>query len=137
MDLSFHEKSLWVTFVGLLAAFGWYFGRVLPAASVDVMPPQVGTFVMAVVLLVMTQVAGHTVIAIVDRRPETDERERLIQLRGTRNGAYVLAAGVFLSLCTAVLTEGNFRFAHVLLGSWVMAQLVETGSQLVLHRRGA
>lgn len=135
--MSFHEKSLWLTFVGLLVAFGWYFGRVLPTPGVDVMPPHVGTFVLAVVLLVITQVAGHVVIAIVDRRPETDERDRLIQLQGIRNGAYVLAAGVFFSLCTAVLTEGNFRFAHVLLGSWVLAQLVETGSQLALHRRGA
>ena len=137
MDMSFHEKSLWLTLVALLVAFGWYFVQVLPAPSADLLPSQVGTFILAVALLVVTEVAGHVVIAVVDRRPEGDERDRLIALHGTRNGAYVLAAGVFLSLCTAVLTEGNFAFAHVLLGSWVLAQLVETGSQLALHRSGA
>ena len=137
MDMSFHEKSLWFTLVGLLLAFGLYFGSVLPAAGVNVVPSQLALFAVAVIVLVVTQVAGHIVIAIVDRRPGRDERDRLIALLGARNGGYVLAAGVFVALCTAVLTEGNFVFTHVLLGAWVLAQLVETGSQLVLYRRGA
>jgi hypothetical protein len=61
----------------------------------------------------------------------------LIELYGTRNGAYVLAAGAFFALCTALFTQGNFVFMHVLLGFWVLAQLVEIGSQLLLYRRGA
>ena len=61
----------------------------------------------------------------------------MIELKGTRNAAYVLATGVFLALCAALLTEGNFVFSHVLLGAWVLAQLVQIGSQLVLYRRGA
>lgn len=136
MSLSFQEKSLWLMFVTLVAAFGFYFITVLPSGAVNVMPHQVVLFVLAVVMLVIVQVAGHIVIAVVDRRTETDERDRLIELKGTRNAGYVLATGVFLSLCTALLTEGNFVFTHVLLGSWVLAQLVEIGSQLFLHRRG-
>lgn len=136
MDMSFHEKTLWLTLVGLLVAFGLYFGSVLPAAGVNVVPSQVGLFMLAVILLVATQVAGHIVIAILDRRPGRDERDRLIALRGAQYGAYVLAGGVFASLCAAVTTEGNFVFTQLLLGAWVLAQLVDTGSQLVLHRRG-
>ena len=48
-----------------------------------------------------------------------------------------LACGVFLALCTALVTEGNALMAHVLLGFWVLAQSVEIVSQLVLYRRGA
>ncbi len=70
-------------------------------------------------------------------RHQTDERDRLIGLKSTRNGSYVLATGVFLSLSSAVLTKGNFVFTHLLLGFWVLAQLVEIGSQLVLYRRSA
>lgn len=92
---------------------------------------------MAVGLLVILQIAGHIVIAVLDRRPGTDERDRLIALKGTRNGSFVLATGAFLALCAAVGTDGNFAFAHVLLGFWVLAQLVEVGSQLYLYRRGA
>lgn len=137
MDLSFQEKSLWLMFVSLVGGFGFYLVTVLPTDTVNVMPHQVVFFVLAVVMLVIMQIVGHIVIAIVDRHTETDERDRLIELKGTRNAAYVLATGVFLALCAALLTEGNFVFTHVLLGFWVLAQLVEIGSQLFLYRRGA
>ncbi len=137
MDLSFQEKSLWLMFVSLIAVFTLYFGTVLPTDAVDVRAQQVVRFVLAVSMLVVMQIAGHILIAIVDRRTETDERDRRIQLLGVRNGGYVLATGVFLALCAALISEGNFLFTHVLLGSWVLAQLAEIGSQLFLYRRGS
>jgi hypothetical protein len=137
MGLSFQEKSLWLLFGSLAVSFGLYFVTVLPAESVNVMPQQVVLFVLVLVLLVVAQVVGHALIALVDRRTETDERDRLIALKSSRIAAYVLATGVFLSLCTALLTQGNFLFTHVLLGFWVLAQLVEIGAQLLLYRRGA
>jgi hypothetical protein len=137
MNFSFHEKSLWLMLVSLVGVFGFYFATVLPTDAVNVMPYQIVLFVLAIVMLVIMQIVGHLVIAISDRRPETDERDRLIELKGTRTAAYVLATGVFLALCAALLTNGNFVFTHVLLGFWVLAQLVEIGSQLFLHRRGA
>ncbi len=137
MDLSFQEKSLWLMGGSLVAGFSFYFGTVLPIAAVDVMPNHVVLFVVAVVFLVLVQVAGHIVIAIVDRRSDTDERDTLIQLKGMRNAGYVLATGVFAALCTALISDGNFAFTHVLLAFWVAAQLVEIGSQLFMYRRGA
>jgi len=137
MSLSFQEKSLWLMFVSLVGGFTFYFVRVLPSDTVDVLPPQIVSFVLAVVVLVIVQIVGHIVIAIADRRTETDERDRLIELKGARNASHVLATGVFLALCAALLTEGNFVFTHVLLGFWVLSQLVEIGSQLFLYRRGA
>jgi hypothetical protein len=137
MNLSFQEKSLWLQFVSLIAVFGLYFSTVLPTDTMIVLPHQVGLFVGMVVLLVVLMVAGHIFIAIIDQRTESDERDRLFELKGERNSSYVLATGVFLSLCAAVLIEGNFVFTHLLLGFWVLAQLVEIGSQLYFYRRGA
>ena len=137
MDLSFREKSLWLMLVTLVASFGFYFATVLPPSAADVVPQQVVLFVIAVVTLVIMQIVGHILIAIVDRRAETDERDRLIELKGTRNASYVLATGVFVALCAAMVTDGNFVFTHLLLASWVLAQMVEIGSQLFLHQRGA
>lgn len=137
MGASFQEKSLWLMFLSLAGVFGFYFVTVLPADAANVRPHQVVLFTVAVVMLVIMQVVGHIVIAIVDRNARTDERDRLIALKGTRNAAYVLATGVFLALCAAMVTEGNFVFTHVLLASWVVAQLVEIGSQLFLYQRGA
>jgi hypothetical protein len=113
-----------------------HFMTVLPAHGVNVMPHQVMLFILAIALLVITHILGHAIIAIGDRRTEVDERARLIELKGNRNGSYVLATGVFFALSAAVFTEGDFLFTHLLLGFWVLAQLVEIGSQLALHRRG-
>jgi hypothetical protein len=144
MHMSFQEKCLWLLFVSLIGIFGSYFAVVIPAKAVDVMPWHIGFFVALVVLLVVIQILGSITLAIIsklsgsmDGRHDTDERDRLIGLKSTRNGSYVLAAGVFLSLSSALFTKGNFAFTHLLLGFWVLAQLVEIGSQLVLYRRGA
>lgn len=141
MSMTFQEKSLWVTLVGLLVAFGAYFWlayvTILPTpVAKDVLPHQAALFMAITLLLVVILVAGHVAIALFDRRSETDERDRWIALKGSRNGSYVLAIGVFLALCTALLTEGNALMAHVLLGFWVLAQGAEIVSQLVLYRRG-
>ena len=136
MNLSFQEKSLWLMFASLMAGFGFYFVIVLPTNTANLMPYHVVFFVLAVVLLVITQVVGHILIAAFDQNTKTDERDSLIELKGTRNGAYVLATGVFFALCAALLTEGNFIFMHVLLGFWVLSQLVTIASQLFWYRRG-
>ncbi len=137
MDLSFRERSLWLMLLSLLAVFGFYFATVLPSSAAHLGPEHIAPFAVAVVVLVIMQVAGHIVIALVDRRAGEDERDRLIELKGIRNAAYVLATGVFSALCAAMLTKGNFVVIHVLLGAWVLAQVVEIVSQLLLQRRGA
>lgn len=137
MSRSFQEKSSWVTLATVVVVFGFYFAVSLPGATVDIRPHQVFRFTGFVVILAAIQVIGHVAIALHDRRTQTDERDRLIALRGTRNGAYVLSAGVFGALCVGLLVPGNFAFMHALLGAWVVAQLVETGSRLWLYRREA
>jgi hypothetical protein len=136
MGLSFQEKSLWLVMTSLVAAFAFYFTLALKVVTPDVNPAQAGLFVAAVVLLVIAQVVGHLLIVIVDRRDDTDERDRIIALEGGRVGGFVLATGVFLALCTAVAVPGNFATAHVLLASWVVAQVAEIGVQLWHYRRG-
>lgn len=142
--MSFQEKSLWLLFVTLTGIFGVYFAVVLPMKATSVQPGQVGLFIVLVVLLVAIEVVGSIGMAIygkltgsMEGRHDTDERDTLIELKSTRNGAYVLALGVVCSLCAALVIEGNFAFTHVLLGFWVLAQLVEIGSQLFMYRRSA
>ena len=134
MDLTFREKSLWTLLAGLLAAFGFYVITVLPAAGPDVDSDQVVLFVVAVVLLIMVQIVGHGLIAALDQRTETDERDELIALRGARWGGQVLGLGVAVAMVAAVMSEGNFLFTHVLLAFWVLAELVEIGTQLAYYR---
>ena len=134
--MTFAEKSQWATLVTVAAVFMAYFAVALPVDNgTDVGPVHVVLFVLAVVALALTQAVAHAVLAVTDRRTDSDERGRLIELQGVRNGAYILATAVFSALCAAVVTDGNAIVVHVLLAGWVVAQLVESGSQLVLYRR--
>ena len=142
MSITFREKSLWVTLLGLGLTFGGYFGSVYATSrhlpvSKDLLPLHAGLFIGATVALVVILVAGHIAMALLDRRTEPDERDRSIELRAGSYGSFVLATGVVLALCAAVLTEGNAVMAHVLLGFWVLAQGVDIVCQLVLHHRGS
>lgn len=137
MALSFQEKSLWLILVSLVVCFGSYFAMVFPPDATYIRPEQVFLFAVAVVCLVVLQIVGHAVIAILDRRTTTDERDQLIALKGSRNSGLVLATGVACSLWLAVITSGNFLFTHVLLAFWVLAEVVGIATQLYLHRRGA
>jgi hypothetical protein len=135
--MTFQEKSRWLMGGSLVVVFGLYFSWVVPGATRDVGSDQVWLFSAMVGLLVLLQVLGHALIAIHDRRVGSDERDHVIGLIGQRNGGFVLAGGVFLSLSVAVLTTGNFLFTHVLLASWVLAELVSIASSLWMYRRGA
>jgi hypothetical protein len=137
MNLSFREKSLWLMLVGLVVIFTFYFATVLSTSAIDVERQHMAMLALAVVTLVSVAIIGHIVIAIADRRTATDERDRLIELKGKRNASHVLATGVFFALCIPLLTTGTFLFTQVLLAFWVLAQLVEIGSQLYLLRQGA
>ncbi len=92
-----------------------------------------------IVFLVILQIVGNTVLALLNPRAarvRTDERDHLIELKSARRGSFVLATGVFCSLCVALRWEGNFAFVNLLIAFWVLAQLVEIGSQLFHYRQG-
>src|SRR5688572_4450263 len=113
MHISFREKSLWLLLISLLAAFALYFASVLPARVANVASTHVMSFIGMLILLVAVQVVGHVVLAIANRRElqariHSDERDVLISLKSTRLASYILAVGVFCSLCVALLVPGNF-----------------------------
>jgi membrane glycosyltransferase len=95
-------------------------------------------FIILLVPLILFFIVGAIVAVVTGRRSEVedDERDRLVELKGIRNGAYVLGTGIFAAIACALLTDGNFWFVHVLFASLVISELVESASQLVYYRRG-
>ena len=147
MNLTFKEKSLWLMLIGLLVFSGFYSYTVSqvnqliqPDANwlaMKVLPQMVGLFIAATLLLVIISVVGHIVIALIDRRSDEDERDKLIELKGERVGGYVLVNGVFFALCISVISSGNFLFTHVLLAFWLLAQMANFATQLIIYRKEA
>ena len=64
MNLSFHEKSLWLMFVSLFGASGVYFPAVLPSNTLNILPQQVVLFVVVIALMAIMQIVGQIVITV-------------------------------------------------------------------------
>ncbi|HWD47451.1 MAG TPA: hypothetical protein VHM23_27705 [Actinomycetota bacterium] len=138
--MSFQEKSA-IAMIGALAlVYGAYFtivGRWLTVTPADEIVYQ-PLLVVAIVPLVVLAVVSHVAIALTNPKEAgaEDERDRLIALRGERVAGYVLAVGVFVGLVLAMVELPPFFIAHALLLAWVLAELVEGATRIVLYRRG-
>ncbi|MGL4835373.1 MAG: hypothetical protein ACRCXH_13245, partial [Shewanella sp.] len=110
--------------------------EMVPWRAMTVNAPMVLMFHIGVAALVAFAILGHLVIVLFDRRTESDERDRLIALKGAQVAGFVLASGVFLALWLAVISTGNFGFTQLLLAFWVLAQMTDYVVQIWQHRQG-
>jgi hypothetical protein len=102
--------------------------------------------VMAIVFTILGTILTHIFSAIVqaiqtgDEDPEIDdvedERDKLIDLRGTRVAYYVSGFGGFLAMLTFVFGQPALVMFTLLIFFGLVAQLVGDISRLVLYRRG-
>jgi hypothetical protein len=139
--MSFREKSAWISFVTILAVFIPFFwnsyrqyqGAISGRDAVGTAFTLLATFVVLEILL-------HVALAIrapKEARSPRDERERLIDLRATRVGFYVLLVGALASVGMVHLTSRAWVIQQVVLLAIVLAELVRFGGQIVLFRRDA
>jgi hypothetical protein len=139
--MPFEEKSVIAATTAMTIAYGAYFivvarwALTMPAADIVYQP----LMILTVVALVVMLVAGHVAIAVANpaEAGQRDERDRLIDLRGSNLGGYVLAVGVFLALVLAMARVDQFSIANVLLLWWVLAELASGVARIVMYRRGA
>jgi amino acid transporter len=140
--MTFVEKSTSTTTLLLAVVLAGYIALVLGpvAASPDRQGAFTGLVIAATVVLAILATVSHIVLAAVFRRQADathDERDRLIALRSERPGGYILAVGVFAGIVLAMLETATFWIAEALLAAWVLAEVSEGVTRLVLYRRGA
>ena len=121
--MSYREKSIWGTLIGVVLVYGWYF----------TMPPAAGRLVFTVILLVGIEVIYHIALAIQSRPEAKDERDRSIEAKAYRNAYVALASGViapiFLPLPPAMA-------AQMVLLALVVSEVVKSVTQLYSYRSG-
>ncbi|HKW51760.1 MAG TPA: hypothetical protein VJQ53_08515 [Candidatus Eisenbacteria bacterium] len=138
MNASFEEKSVWIQLIGMVVVLGSYFvvaARML-SMGVTVVAAFVPLFCVAVVLLVVVLVAGHTIVAIASRPEGRDERDRVIEWRAERNSSWILSVGVLAAITGMVLSVANVWIAHLLMLSMLLSEVAGYVFQLVYYRRG-
>lgn len=138
IGLSYREKSLYASLVAELVVYGPYFFL----HHQNSLNKVVGMIVAIIVLQVVLQ----TIIALWTRNRVTDERDRLIELRGYRAGYLTFASLMVVGLAMLWFhaTFGHLRldsrmvglhFLSVFFGMLVIADITKTATQIVSYRK--
>ena len=137
--MAFRETSAWIM-SGALLLCGAFYGLVVVGASMGIgriAPPFPPVVVLAVILLIIISVVGHTVAAILnpkDANARSDEREKAIANRAGHLSGMTLGFGVVASLCVYLFCYDGFLLFHSVAASLFVAQLTEYATQIVLYR---
>lgn len=135
--MSFREKSAWISAVLITLFLALFFAPVLSGHLRGV--NSMHHFLLGVVAFVALEIVLHAVIAIRsprDARAPKDERERLIALKASRIGYYVLLVGTLSSIFSIHLGAHAHQIAGYAFLSILISELVRFVSIIVFHRRG-
>jgi len=137
-SLTYHEKSLYASLAAELLVYGPYF----------VHHHQLGLNVVAgmIAAIIVLQIIAQSIIAALTRNRLTDERDRLIELRGYRAGYITFVSLMVLGLGMLWLhtTAGDFHldnhamglhFLNVFFAILVIADITKTATQIIAYRR--
>jgi hypothetical protein len=138
MNLSYREKSIWGSLLAILIVYGSYFGDLFQRGR-GFGGGSVSGLVMAVVAVVVIEVAYHIAISIMSRPEGKDERDILIEGKAYRVGYILLVSCVFMASWGLMLSPDKVRplaVVNLTLLCVVIAETSTFGAQLFLYRRG-
>ena len=154
MDMSFSEKSAWISFFSTLLIFGYYFFKLFGLSGADgeeASQAAVRLLTQAVVLTIIVESVFHGMLAATNRKAAelgADERDKLIELKASKLGYAILSTGVIIVIVRLIILEFNPDFAdhksslhiplltaHILMFSFILSELVRFGGQIVYYRR--
>ncbi|GJL97672.1 MAG: hypothetical protein DHS20C06_14890 [Hyphobacterium sp.] len=138
--MNFREKSTWVLLAVTLIVYGWYFATTLGGALGAGIPEVLDNVRLfgAIVMLVVLTIIAHIIIAILSPKDadQSDERDKLIELRGDQRGAILMAIALFSTMGLAMTDASVFWIAHAALAGLVVSEIVKAVSKLIDYRRG-
>lgn len=154
MEMSFKEKSAWISLVSTVLIFGYYFIQLVDLKNLpenDVRQAVAYLAIKTIILISIVEAVFHSMLAATNRKAAemgADERDKLIALKANNYGYSVLVIGVVFGLGHMVIVEFNPQFnsesslqipmlkSHILLFSLIISEIVRFAGQVVLYRRG-
>jgi hypothetical protein len=149
--MSFQEKNVSVSLVSFILVLGVFLIRVLQMIqggsfnSPNVFRLWGIVIGLAILFTIFATILTHIVANIIQaiktqQEPDpddiADERDRLIDLRGTKVTYFASSVGVFLSMLTFVLGQPPLVMFTLLIFFGVLAQISGDITRLYLYRRG-
>jgi archaellum biogenesis protein FlaJ (TadC family) len=138
-NMSFREKSTWISFVLLLAIsipFFYQFVRIENGRTSSEVSFHL--FLALVIVFIVGEIVLHAIIVMQsprDARAPKDERERLIDLKAMRVAFFVLMTSALLVIVLVHFPVDRFQIIQALLLAVVVAELTMLGARLVYYRR--
>ena len=149
--MSYQEKTITVSLVNFILILGFYLIRVFQMIqggsfnSTNVFRLWGIVIVLAIVVTILATILTHIVSGIIhaiktkeepDLEYLQDERDKFIDLRGTKVTYFVSSIGVFLAMLTFTFGQPPLVMFTLLIFFGVLAQIIGDISRLYLYRRG-
>ncbi|CAN5435819.1 hypothetical protein BH09PSE6_BH09PSE6_01060 [soil metagenome] len=137
--MSFRYKSALLSLVSLVLIYGWYFAGWFVDHRDGVHFDGPASLLHAVMLVVVTQIVGHVVIARTssDHYGAMDERELSFDRRATSAGYYLMIIGTLAAIGTLHLGARAGDLANAALLAIVVAECSRQAIFVALHHRAA
>ena len=146
--MSYREKSLLGSLVAILVIYGYYFATVLRnVGQPEFVVAGLGRLFLAVMAIIVIEIAYHIILALQDKPEPTDERDNLIEGKAYRNAYFALSTGAFLVIACVIaaglareatplpIVVTLFLMANLVLLFWVLAEVIKFATQLLYYRR--
>jgi len=145
LDLTFEEKSIWISLVSILLLYGGYFIGVMDGIEGTSMTSIAASMLGIILFLVVIEIAGYVAITIFHRPETADERDEFINGQAARLGYFVLGFGVitllgYLVIKGALIEETSQEISlvditNLLLFVLVFSEVVHYAARLFYYRR--
>lgn len=147
--MSYQERKAIVSFASqilILAVYSLVMAPRFPAG--DPYAPEVfrywGSFLLILVpVTIVASIIIHILFTIIntassdEHEPRvTDERDRLIELKSTRNAMFGFTAGFLLAMASLVLGQTPSVMFIILIGAGVLSSAISDASEFYFYRRG-
>lgn len=150
--MSFQEKNITVTLINFSLILGFFVIRVWQMIHSQTFTPAnvfhlwgivIGlSIVVTIIALILTHMLANTLHFIktgernLDDQDRTDERDQLIDLRGTKVTYSISSLGSFLAMLTFVFGHSPLVMFTLIIFFGLLAQIVSDVTRLWLYRRG-
>ncbi len=139
--MSYRELSTWIVLaaVGLCAVSYGLDVRAQSLAIGALAPPHTPELIKTLVVLIILLIVGQILAVILFPREadsRLDERERSIAIKSANIGGHILGFGVIVAGGHYIVHGDGDGFFYAVLGSLVIAQLVECGAEIFHLRYG-
>jgi 4-hydroxybenzoate polyprenyltransferase len=150
-QISFREKSAWISLAVLLVVFIPYFLNVFRLFGAGLLSAGavMGLFIAATIVVILLSATFHILLAVFGRVEPPDERDRAIELKSFRIAYGILTVSVFCLIGTVVIVAlpsaqsppraalGPVFLSQLFFLCFVLGEAAKYFTQAVCYRRGS